>query len=76
MCCKLASELGAHVSSLWQRADPPEVKTVGIPASANRRLVAQLTICVPCASVMEKLEMFVPDVEQHAPKTRGVGRSP
>ena len=75
MCCNLSPEPGAHVSGLWLSADPTEVKTVGIPARGNRWLVAQPTLCVCCASVMEKPEMFVTDVEQHASKTRGVGRS-
>jgi hypothetical protein len=75
-CRNLPPIAGAHVFGIWQCPDSSEVKTIGVPASANRRVIAQPTMRVPCASVVEKFEMLVAEIKQHTPKTRGIGSSP
>jgi len=57
MGCNLSSELCAHVCRLRLRADSAEVEPVSIPTRANRWVITQLTVCVPCAGEMKKLEM-------------------
>ena len=74
-CCDLASELSAHVGGIWFRAHSSEVESVGIPASPNGRVIAQLTVGVPCAGVVEQVEMLVAEVKEHATQTRSVGRA-
>ena len=75
MCCNLSPELCAHVFSLWIDADTSKIESVGIPASPNRRLITQTAMCVPRASVVQKLKMLISDVEQHTTKARCVSCS-
>src|SRR5262245_45067346 len=65
MCCNRPPELRAHVSGLRSHAHSPEIESVCVPASANCRILTQLAMGVPCASVVEKLEARVAQLEQH-----------
>ena len=75
MDCHLAPEFGAHVFSLWLHTNPPEVKSVGIPTSTDGRVIAQLTMRMPCAGVLEKFEMLIANVVQYPSKTCCISRT-
>src|SRR5262245_45752820 len=76
MYCNLAPELRAHVSGLRPHPHSSKVKSVGVPASTNRRVLTQTAMGVPCASVVEKLEVRVAQLEQHTTQPGGIGCAP
>lgn len=71
----LTPEVGAHKSWVWGDADSAEVESVGVPASANSRIVVVIAVGVPDASVLEKLKAVVRKVVSCASKGRGILRA-
>jgi hypothetical protein len=71
--CDFASKLGAHVLGLWVNANATEIEPVGIPASADGRVLAQLAMRMPGAGVVEKFEMRFAQVKQDSSKGRSIG---
>jgi hypothetical protein len=67
MRCNFSSKLGAHIFDHWVHANTTKVKSIRIPTSTNCRIVAQLTMRMPFASVSQEIEIFVTDVE-HMPR--------
>lgn len=73
ICGNLTTETGAHEFNRRRDANTAKIKPVGIPTSANSRVVTQPAVCVPCAGVVQKLEVLVSEIEQYAALTGGVG---
>ena len=73
--CNLAPEVGAHEIRIRNHAYSAQVKSVSVPASGNGRVVVMLGVCVPYASVIEKLETVVGQIVSDAEKGLGILRT-
>lgn len=62
----LRAERGAHVLRVGDDADPAEIQSVGIPASADGGVVVVMPVGVPSACVVEQLEVLVRQIEPSA----------
>ena len=69
------TEVGAHEIRIRNHAYSAEVKSVSVPASGNGRVVVMLGVCVPNASVIEKLETVVRQIVSDAVKGLGILRT-
>lgn len=61
----LSPEVRAHELRLRLYSHPSEIETIRIPACSNRRVVTQLTVGVPRASMLKQFKMRVAKIEQH-----------
>lgn len=71
--CNLFCEVSAHEGWVRGDADPAEVKPVSVPAGGNGRVSMVLSIGVPVARVVQKLEAFVGQMVSGAAKHEGIG---
>jgi hypothetical protein len=64
-----ATKRGAHKSCLGRLTNAGKVQAVSIPTSPDRRVVAELSICVVSAGIPQQFKMVITQIEQDTSQT-------